>query len=413
MFKPGSTKHSASGHFGLNEMARTRLIFLASVAFLLGLGMVMGFSAVSIQVISQEGSLLEELFSQLFIFGCSIVAMFACWRIFTYKVFTGKKMWIIYIIALVLVVLTFLFGFAGGGAVRWIRIGPLSLQPSELYKIISTVIAAVYVLKFLDAKKGERRGIVLQGAAAIIGPLAFIVIFQSDLGTVIICAVGILSVMWFAGVDMKIIGAILLLGAIVAAFLVIFEGYRMARFTAHLDPWADPYGTGYQLIRALYALAQGGLFGVGLGNSAEKFLYLPEAETDFIIAIIGEELGAVMVIAVIVAFCLYLWAALKMARLASDKLGMVIVSALAIMLVFQAFLNIGCVTGLLPITGKPLPFLSQGGSSLLSSCIITGIILSATNEASMKEKYAKSRENLSVVRGGQSRNNSAGSSYYR
>ena len=413
MSRTGSRRQSASSRSGLDELAKTRIIFLACVAFLLGLGMVMGFSAVSIQVIANESSLLIELLSQVLIFSVSLAAMFWCWRVFTYKVFAGRLMWIFYIAALVLVFLTFLYGFAGGGAVRWIRIGPLSLQPSELYKIISTVVTAVYVLKFLDANREDRKIVAIQGCAAVFIPLAFIVALQSDLGTTIICAVGILSVMWFAGVDMKIIGAILLLGAIVAALLVIFEGYRMARFTAHLDPWADPYGTGYQLIRALYALAQGGLFGVGLGNSAEKFLYLPEAETDFIIAIIGEELGTVMVIVVIVVFCVYLWAALKMARLASDKLGMVIVSALAIMLVFQAFLNIGCVTGLLPITGKPLPFLSQGGSSLLSSCIITGIILSATNEVSMKEKYAKSRESLSVVRGGRSRNNSAGSSYYR
>ena len=413
MYKFGSKRHTSSNHSVLDELAKTRLIFLSCITFLLGLGAVMGFSAISIEIISQEGSLLVELLSQVVIFSLSIGAMFLCWRVFTYKVFAGRLMWVFYIGALVLVSLTFLYGFAGGGAVRWIRIGPLSLQPSELYKIISTVVAAVYVMKFLDARQGERGGIALQGVAALFAPLAFIVVAQSDLGTVIICAVGILSVMWFAGVDMKIIGLILLAGVVLAAFLIVFEGYRMARFTSHLDPWSDPYVTGYQLIRALYAFAQGGLFGVGLGNSAEKFLYLPDAETDFIIAIIGEELGTVMVIAVIVAFCLYLWAALKMARLASDKLGMVIVSALAIMLVFQAFLNIGCATGLLPITGKPLPFLSQGGSSLLSSCVITGIILSATNEVSMKEKYAKSREKISVVRGGRSRNNSAGSNYYR
>ena len=189
-------------------------------------------------------------------------------------------------------------------------------------------------------------------------------------------------------------------GVLFALVAIVFTGYRSDRML-FLDPWDDGeggYGNGWQLIHSFYAFADGGLFGVGIGNSREKYLWLPEAETDFIFAIIGEELGLVGALAVVALFMLLLWAGMRIARSAPDNFGAMVAGSCTIMIVFQAFLNIGCVIGLLPTTGKPLPFISSGGSSLIATLIMVGLVLSVSQAAGAPSVYDRRRDDLRVVR---------------
>jgi cell division protein FtsW len=206
--------------------------------------------------------------------------------------------------------------------------------------------------------------------------------------------------MWFGEVPLRtlliVVGGLFLF----AILAVLLSGYRGDRFL-FLNPWNDGengYGKGYQLVHSYYAISEGGLFGVGLGNSREKYLYLPESETDFIFAIICEELGFVGAFIVIVAFLALLWAGMRIARGANDDFGAMIAGSITVMLVFQAFLNIGCAIGVFPTTGKPLPFISSGGSSLIASFMMAGIILSVSENRLVREEPNRRRDELRVVR---------------
>jgi cell division protein FtsW len=183
----------------------------------------------------------------------------------------------------------------------------------------------------------------------------------------------------------------------VPAALGLTQGYRLERLLSFTHPWDDYYGSGYQIIHSMYAFAQGGLFGTGLGNSAEKYLYLPEASTDFIFAVIGEEMGLVGSLLVLGLFVALLLGGLRMAQAAPDRFGGVLCGAFAIIIVFQAFLNMGCVIGVLPITGKPLPFVSAGGSSLIASLIMVGIMLSVSFASGEPRVYRERREEIHPV----------------
>ena len=200
---------------------------------------------------------------------------------------------------------------------------------------------------------------------------------------------------------MRYVVSFVVVGTLLAIIAVTTVGYRSSRF-AYLDPWNDGYGgygSGYAIIHSYYAFAEGGLFGVGLGNSREKYLYLPEAETDFIFSIVGEELGLVGAVLLIALFLVFLYAGLRIAKSARSDFGAMLAGGLTIMIVFQAFLNIGCAIGLLPTTGKPLPFISLGGSSLIATLMMVGIILGVSKEAEEKAMIHEARrDDLRLVR---------------
>jgi cell division protein FtsW len=232
----------------------------------------------------------------------------------------------------------------------------------------------------------------------IVVPLFFLYQTQSDLGTTLICIVGILAVMWLGGVKPYILITVVVLGVAFMVFAVFGTGYRSGRLV-YLDPWNDGqggYGTGYNIIRSYYAFAEGGLFGVGLGNSHEKYQYLFASDSDFIFAVVGEELGLVGALTVIILFLVMLVAGLRISSMCPDAMGSVIAGAFTTMLVFQAFLNIGCTIGVFPTTGKPLPFISSGGSSMIASLAMVGFILSV----SKGDDPATRRGNLRAVRVG-------------
>lgn len=376
-----------------------RLILLLIVLGLTLLGFVMIYSASSISAITEEGNQVSYLTDQLVFAVIGIAAAFVLWKVIPYHVWAGPLLWVVWGIAIVLLLLTALLGLTALGAQRWLLIGPISLQPSEFVKIALILMAARL---FSDLRAGivDARTFIVQILLFVVAPTGFLFLTQSDLGTTAIIAVGVLAVMWLGEVPLRTM--LITIGALVvfAVLAVVLSSYRGDRFL-YLDPWNDGeggQGAGYQIIHSYYAFAEGGVFGSGLGNSREKYHYLPESETDFIFAIIGEELGLIGALLVIAAFLVLLWAGLRIARAATDDFGAMISGALTIMLVFQAFLNIGCVIGVFPTTGKPLPFISSGGSSLIASYMMVGIIMAVSEDAVSTDVYERRREGLRVLR---------------
>ena len=341
------------------------------------------------------------LVSQLVYAALGLAAAFVVWRIIPYHVWVGRFVWVIWGVSMGLLVLTAIMGSTGYGAQRWLELGPIRFQPSEFVKI-ALVLVAIRI--FFDWRAGavEARWTAGSVLVFILLPLFFLYQFQSDLGTTLICLVGILAVMWLGGVKPYILLTVVAIGVAFMIFAIFGTGYRSGRMV-YLDPWNDGqggYGTGYNIIRSYYAFAEGGLFGVGLGNSHEKFQYLFASDSDFIFAVVGEELGLVGALAVIVLFLVVLVAGLRISSMCDDPMGSVIAGAFTTMLVFQAFLNIGCTIGVFPTTGKPLPFISSGGSSMIASLVMIGFVLSVAHGESPAER----RSNLRAVQvGGPSR----------
>lgn len=376
-----------------------RLILLLTVLALLLIGFVMIYSASSVSAIVDQESPISYLLDQVKFAAIGIVCAVVLWKFIPYTLWTGPFLWVIWGVAIVLLVLTSAIGSEGLGAQRWLVLGPVSLQPSEFAKIAFILMAARILYDF-RAGSLSVRALFVQVGLLLLVPVLFLYETQSDLGTMIIIVVGIVAVMWIGEVPLRVILIVLAAGVVFAVLSTVLTGYRSDRLL-FLNPWNDGaggYDKGYQLIHSFYAFSEGGIFGVGLGNSREKFLYLPEAETDFIFAIIGEELGLVGACVIIALFILLLYAGMRIARSATDDFGAMVAGSCTVMIVFQAFLNIGCVIGVLPTTGKPLPFISSGGSSLIATFIMVGLILSVSQGAAAPSVYERRRADLRVVR---------------
>jgi len=370
-----------------------RLLVVVSAMALTILGLVMVYSASSIEAITENGDSTYYLVRQVGFAAVGLAAIFLCVKFVPYHEWLNRVGIFYYLICMVLVVLTAVMGLVGLGAQRWVSIAGITLQPSEFAKIALLLATTRFMLEWQSGET-DTKSFVIRMALFVLVPLAFIFKMQSDLGTTAICLVGILTILWVGELPLRAFGGLLLLVVVFGA-LASTVGYRQDRFI-FMDPWSDYYGSGFQIIHSFYAFAQGGLFGTGLGNSAEKYLYLPEAETDFIFSIIGEELGMVGALAVVALFLAFLIGGLRMAQTASDEAGRLMCSSMTVMLVFQAFLNMGMCVGLLPTTGKPLPFISAGGSSLIASLLIVGIMLSVSYSTD-DSAYARKRENLRLL----------------
>ncbi len=386
----------ARQHTISNDVTFPRFLILVSVLGLSLFGFVMIFSASSISAITEDVNQATYVFDQLRPAFIGLVLGLITWKLIPYHIWTTRFVWVIWGICIALLALTALMGLSALGAQRWLLIGPISLQPSEFVKI-GIMLMAVHIFTQYRSGNSDFRVFAASLAIGVILPVGFIYFTQSDLGTTVILAVGILSLLWLGGIPLRTILIIIGILFVFGILAIVLSSYRSGRFL-FLDPWNDGMGgmgQGYQLVHSYYAIAEGGLTGVGLGNSHEKYLYLPESETDFIFSIICEELGLIGACAVIIGFIALLYAGLLIARAAHDEAGMMIAGPITIMLVFQAFLNIGCVIGVLPTTGKPLPFISSGGSSIMASFIMVGLILAvADGDTRVKrDKQAKKRRN--------------------
>lgn len=393
---------------GPRDVVMPRLVFVGCVAALTLLGLVMVFSSSTVEALNEGASTSSYLIKQAAICVVSVGVCVFIARCIPYYKWRGRLLYGYGVFCLLLLLLTAAIGSVGLGAQRWLTIGPVSFQPSEFAKVAFVLFAAQIFDRYRNGDL-DQLSLALYLLFVIVLPLGLLYVTQSDLGTTGICLVGIISVAAFSGMPWKPIVALVVLIVAFAVGSVILTPYRTSRM-AFLDPYADPYGTGYQLIRSFDAIGEGGPFGVGLGNSVEKSGFLPEAETDFIFAVICNELGMVGGLVVIVLFMAVCYSGLQIARNAPDRMGAMIAGGCTVMLVFQAFLNIGCVLGVFPTTGKPLPFISNGGSSLLGSFLLVGVILSVSLASGDESGlYQRRRDDLRVVRAeGASRGRAAG-----
>ncbi len=375
--------------------AEWRLFF--AVLALTSIGVVMVYSASSVAALSQHRDSMWFLKRQILYAAIGLAAMSVAWRLHFEKLRRITLPLLGVTVVSLLLVLVPHVGRVAGGARRWLSLGgPLNFQPAELAKLA----LILYLANFL-ANRGARTrefGAGIVPPLLVFGMLALPILKQPDLGSVLILIM-ITAVMLFIG-GARIVHLLMVGTAAIPAIVAVIThaGYRSQRLLAFLDPWKDPRGSGFHIIQSLLALGSGGVIGVGLGLSRQKFFYLPERHTDFIFAIIGEELG---LIGTGIVILLFLYVAIWGYRLASaspDRYSALLVSGLSTMLVGQAMLNIGVVSGSLPITGVPLPFVSFGGSSLVLSFIAVGILLNISQYAHPEERVVPRRSGLPPVR---------------
>jgi cell division protein FtsW len=275
-------------------------------------------------------------------------------------------------------------GTSVSGSSRWMAVGPIRWQPSELAKLALILVGANICTRRGKSLRTWQDVMAPFGVmAAIVGGL---VMLQPDLGTTLILGGIVFAVLYVAGARMRVISGMGVSSIGSALALSMSAGYRRARLLSFIDPFKDPLNTGYQAVQSQIALGSGGLFGVGLGASRQKWMYVPNAHTDFIFAIIGEEVGLLGGFVVIGLFGLLAYAGVRVARRAPDAFGRVVAAGITAWIVGQAVLNMGAVTGLLPITGVPLPLISFGGSSLMFTMIALGILTNIARQEKWPQK---------------------------
>jgi cell division protein FtsW len=269
-------------------------------------------------------------------------------------------------------------GVSVNGSSRWLGWGPLRMQPSEFVKLA----VILYAADTLTRRVGQIRDwkAVLRPIAIVFGVFAVMLMRQPNLGTTIILATIVLVMLFVGGVPGKPLALFSGLLVSLAACFAVFEPYRMRRLMSFRDPWADPLYTGYQSLQSQVGFANGGVLGTGLGQGRAKWGFLPEAHTDFIYAIIGEEIGLVGSVLVIGVFLAFALLGIRIALHARDRFGMLLATGITTWILIQAFINVGACVGVLPITGVPLPFVSAGGSSLVVTMAASGILLNIARQ---------------------------------
>jgi cell division protein FtsW len=288
-----------------------------------------------------------------------------------------------------LLVAVLVLGTPVNGARRWITIGPATLQPSELAKLALVLWVAAYLSR---SPAPQSLGELIRPIGIVFGAALGLILVEPDLGTAIAVVVMLAAVLVVAGTRFATLVGAGAIGLMLIAAAIWLEPYRRDRIVSFLDPWQDPQGAGFQSVQAMLALGSGGFFGVGLGESVQKVYYLPEASTDMIFAIIGEELGLFGAFAVLIAFVVFGYAGFNVALACRDPFGKLLAAGITALICGQAAVNVSAVMGLAPLTGIPLPFVSYGGSSLVVMLASVGILLNiAVNHAAESSAEAPDR----------------------
>jgi cell division protein FtsW len=376
-------------------------MLLTATLCLLALGAVMVFSASSTTRILQDGGLSDSAFylKRTLMFGAvGLVLMHLTAR---HGLKAVRELTpVILGVSLFLLVAVLGVGSSVNGASRWIGSGFLQIQPSELAK----VALILYGADLLARKPKRARSIegfmpllVVSAAACLL------IMLEPDMGTTMVIAFAVGATLIAAGARPRDLGLIALAIGGAALLMTIVEPYRMARLTGFLNPGSDAAGAGFQAAQAKIALGSGGIFGVGIGNGVQKAFYLPEAHTDMISAVIGEELGLIGIVGVVGLFAMFGYAGLKVAQKAKDTYGRLLVAGLTSLILVQATINLFAVMGLAPLTGVPLPFVSYGNSSLMATLFAVGLILNVARGGTAKAARASTggrAGKLRVVEGG-------------
>jgi cell division protein FtsW len=344
-------------------------VAIAALAFV---GLVMVLSASSVTALHDEGS-------SWFYFSRQLIGMVLGTTAFLVTVKVDYRRWrklapLLHVGALGLLVAVLLpgVGVNVNGSSRWVDLKVMQLQPSELAKLTTLlVVADLASRRQAWVRRPEK---VLHPALLWLAPVAGLLMLQPNLGTTLVLSATIFAVLFTAGVPAGTMAKWGAAGAVVASYFAFGTGYRRARMLAFLDPWKDPASTGYQIIQSQVSLGSGGWLGVGLGQSRQKWGFLPEAHTDFIFAVIGEELGLLGAVLVVGLFIVLGFLGIRAATYAADTFGRLLATGITTWFCVQAFVNIGAVVGILPITGVPLPFISFGSSAMLANMAAAGIL---------------------------------------
>ncbi len=348
-------------------------LLLGAALLLLGLGLVMVLSASSILSLKQTGSAYTLAQRQLLFAGIGIVLMLVCSRL--PSTLWRRLAWPGLIVALGLLLAVLVIGVEVSGQRNWIDIvGPFRLQPSEFAKLAVIVWSADLLARKEPVL--NRWSHLLMPLLPVTGIVLGLVLLEGDVGNTLILAMIVGGVLFAAGAPLRLFALLGGLGLLAIGLLTLAAPYRMSRFTSWLDPQADRLGDGWQVIQGQYALGTGGWWGVGLGASREKWGSLPEAHTDFIYSVIGEELGLVGTLSVLLLFGIVAFVSFRLVVVSTDLFVRLASAGVGTWIIGQAVVNVGAVLGLLPITGVPLPLVSYGGSSLIPLLMAIGMLLS-------------------------------------
>lgn len=374
---------------------------LLPVLALLSIGLVMVTSASLSFAADRFNNPLLFMRSHLLYLLLGGVALLLGWSVDSQFWAARSRLWLLLGLLLMLLIMLPGVGYSANGATRWLRLGGFTVQIAELVKIALIVYLAAWLQRY--------RELFIQAPQVAWQPVLVVALFaalllaQPDFGSVVVIVASSAALLFIGGLQLRwlLVSAALL--AALGFFLVAEQSYRLARITAYLDPWADQFSSGYQLTQSLIAFGRGEWFGVGLGQSLQKMLYLPEAHTDFVFAIYAEEFGFVGVVALVALFTLLVGRLLQLGyralALSQWYLGFMLIG-FGVMLAGQSFINLGVNAGLLPTKGLTLPFVSFGGSSLIVSMAMAGLWLAAARELAAVSGIARSpRRGLSAVRG--------------
>ncbi|MCO4753792.1 MAG: putative lipid II flippase FtsW [Bacteriovoracaceae bacterium] len=361
-------------------VTKLKKYFLLDVSLIIIIGIIMVYSSSYIYSKEVLGSSTHFLFKQLsfLIFGAGVAFVVSKTKVAFWYKHIVKINWVM----TALLALTFSpLGINIKGSQRWLSLGGISLQPGEFIKY-TLLFTAVHYFNHFNGYSLEERA---KKALAFIVPLG-ILIAQPDFGTFTISAVMIAFACFLSDFPRKYFYSIGAVGAVGIGFILVSAPYRVKRLLTFLDPWADPQNSGFQIIQSYLAFANGHFFGQGVGNSTEKLFYLPEAYNDFILSVLGEELGFLGLFAVVSLFTAFIYFGFKLALTVKSRVNQQLMACLIFCIGLQAFLNMGVVLGLLPTKGLNLPFISYGGSSLVANLLAIGFIFSALNPRSQVEE---------------------------
>lgn len=356
-----------------NVYGKMDFILLSAVLLLVCFGVVMVYSASSYNAQVNYGNEFYYAIKQIIGVALGLIAMFVC--AFTDYHFLLKLRYPLLIISFVLLLLVFVpgVGVENYGAKRWINLPFFTIQASEIAKFGFIVFTASYMAK--NYKKMSKFRCILP-VLLVGGAMCLLIILEPNM-SITMCMIMLIFVMLFiGGARIKHFLVLALLVIALVPVLIMLEPYRMQRLVAFLNPWESPLEEGYQLIQSFYALGSGGLFGVGLFNSRQKYLFLPFSESDFIFSIIGEELGFFGCVAVIAVYLIIIWRAVVISKNSTDRFGCYLSSGITAIIAIQVLINIAVVSGSIPPTGLPLPFVSAGTSSLVVFCAGVGVLFS-------------------------------------
>ncbi|MEO6713416.1 MAG: putative lipid II flippase FtsW [Mycobacteriales bacterium] len=364
---------SSPGQLALLARPMASYYIIVGVTMLLvGLGLVMVFSASAVEEFAANQSSTGLLRKQLMWVALGLPAMWAASRLPVR--FFRLLAYPLLLAAIALNVLVLVIGIGENGAVRWLQIGPITMQPSELAKIALVLWGAdLYARKTKLLTDWKHVVMPLLPVATV---LVALVMLQRDMGTTLTILCIVVALLWVVGLPTRQFVAFFAAIAALCVLLAVSEPYRLARVRTYLNPDADPLGAGLQAIQGRIGIAQGGWFGLGLGNSRQKWGILPNSETDFIFAIIGEELGLLGTLIVVALFGLLAYVGIRTAQRSTDPFSRYASAAVTVWLLGQAVINMGAVVGLVPITGIPLPLISSGGSALVTTLVALGMLAS-------------------------------------